>query len=95
MSKRKFYSKIDCVKGKTVVLDTQTKWVYIGRYERDDDTYIFLEDADAFDVSDTSLSKDEYIRMVKSDGLAPNRKRVSVFKSMVAAITLLDDILDK
>jgi len=83
------------VKGKTVVLDTQTKWVYIGRYERDDGTYVFLEDADAFDVSDTTLSKDEYIRMVKKDGLAPNRKRVSVLKAMVSAITLLDDIMEK
>ncbi len=76
-----------------MVLDTQTKWVYIGRYEKEDGIYIFLENADAFDVSDTTLSKDEYIRMVKKDGLAPNRKRVSVLKSTVSAVTLLDDIL--
>ena len=83
------------MKGKTVVLDTQTKWVYIGTYKAEDGTYIFLEDADAFDVSETSLSKDEYIRIVKKDGLAPNRKRVSVLKATVAAITLLDDVLER
>ncbi len=82
------------MKGETVILDTQTKWVYIGRYAGDDGTYIFLEDVDAFDVSETSLTKGEYIRMVKKDGIVPNRKRVSVLKTMVAAITLLDDVLE-
>jgi hypothetical protein len=83
------------MKGRIVVLDTQTKWVYIGTYKKDDGTYIFLEDVDAFDASETSLSKGEYIRMVKKDGLVPNRKNVSVLRTAVAAITFLEDVLDR
>jgi len=83
------------MENRVVVLDTASRWVYIGTYRKDDGIYIFLEDADAFDVSETSLSNGEYIRMVKKDGVVPNRKRVSVFKTNVVAITLIDDIMDK
>lgn len=79
---------------KTVVLDTCTAWIYIGRFKGEDDLFFELEEADAFDVSETSLSKHEYMMMVKKDGLAVNRKRVSVLKSIVVAFTLLDDILE-
>jgi len=78
-----------------VVLDTSTKWVYIGRLKAEDDTFFILEDADAFDVSDTALSKHEYVMMVKKDGLAPNRRKVLVLKTIVTGLTLMDDILTK
>ncbi len=80
---------------RVVVLDTSTKWVYIGTLKEEDDTFFILEDADAFDVSDTALSKHEYVMLVKKDGIAPNRKKVLVLKTTVTAITLMDDILTK
>jgi len=78
---------------KVVVIDTSTKWVYIGILKEEDDTFFILQDVDAFDVSDTTLSKHEYVMMVKRDGLAPNRRRVAVLKSIVVSLTLLEDIL--
>lgn len=83
---KKFYMN------KTVVLDTSTKWVYIGTLKEEDESFLILEDADAFDVSDTSLSKHEYLRMVKKDGIVPNRRKVAVVKSIVTGITLLEDV---
>ncbi|MCX8081908.1 MAG: hypothetical protein N3D17_00675 [bacterium] len=80
---------------KKVVLDTSTKWVYIGTLKEEDNTFFVLENADAFDVSDTSLSKHEYLMMVKKDGIAPNRRKVYVFKRIVTGITLIEDILTK
>ncbi|MDD3725783.1 MAG: hypothetical protein PHI44_01110 [Candidatus Ratteibacteria bacterium] len=80
-------------KNKVVVIDTSTKWVYIGILKEEDDTFFILQDVDAFDVSDTTLSKHEYVMMVKRDGLAPNRRRVAVLKSIVVSLTLLEDIL--
>jgi len=65
-----------------VLLDTSSGWVYIGTFTGEDDMSFFLEDADAFDVSDTSISKHEYARMVKKDGVAPNRKKVAVMKNL-------------
>jgi len=80
---------------KKVVIDTDTRWIYIGKFAGEDDKYIILEEVDAFDVSETSLSKHEYLRMVKKDGIAPNRKKVKVLKSRVVAISLLDDIMEE
>lgn len=80
---------------KVVVLDTSTRWVYIGTLKEENNTFFILEDADAFDVSDTTLSKHEYVMMVKKDGVAPNRKKVLVYKAIVTGVTLLEDILTK
>jgi len=82
-------------KNKKIVVDTSTSWIYIGRLTGEDGSYIYLEDTDAFDISETSLSKQEYLMMVKKDGIVPNRRKVKVLKSKVVAITLLEDILEK
>lgn len=82
-------------RNKKVVIDTSTNWVYVGILKDEDESFYVLEDADAFDTGETSLSKHEYLMMVKKDGVAPNRKTVSVLKSKVVAITLLSDILEK
>jgi len=81
--------------GKEVVIDTDSGWVYIGTLKGSDNFCITLENADAFDYAETSLSKHEYIMLVKNDGVAPNRKELDILKNRVVAITLLSDILDK
>lgn len=80
---------------KKVLLDTPEGWIYIGTFKGEDEISFFLEDADAFDVSETSISKHEYARMVKKDGVAPNRKKVAVMKNKVTAITLIEDIIEQ
>jgi len=82
-------------KNERVVIDTSTSWVYIGTLKEEDNIYYILDNADAFDIGETSLSKHEYLMMVKKDGIAPNRRKVKVLKSKVVAITLLSDILEK
>lgn len=82
-------------KNKNVVIDTTTTWIYIGKLIKEDNFYYYLQDVDAFDISETSLSKQEYLMMVKKDGIVPNRKNVKILKSKVVAITLLEDILEK
>ncbi len=84
-----------CKNKKEVVIDTSTSWIYIGKLVKEDDSYIYLEDADAFDISETSLSKQEYLLMVKKDGVVPNRKSVKILKSKVVAITFFEDIIEK
>ncbi|MCM8832955.1 MAG: hypothetical protein NC816_03415 [Candidatus Omnitrophica bacterium] len=82
-------------KNEKIVIDTSTSWIYIGTFVDEDETYYYLEDADAFDISETSLSKQEYLMMIKKDGIVPNRKRVKVLKSKVVGISLVKDILVK
>jgi len=82
-------------KNEKVVIDTSTSWVYIGTLKEEDDNFYVLVEADAFDIGETSLSKQEYLMMVKRDGIVPNRRKVKVLKSKVVAITLLSDILEE
>ncbi|HNS31769.1 MAG TPA: hypothetical protein PKN36_02190 [bacterium] len=81
--------------GKRVVVDTDSRWAYLGTFKSEDPVSITLEEADAFDHSEISLSKHEYMILVKNDGIAPNRKEINILKNKVIAITLLKDILDK
>jgi len=81
--------------GRMVILDTRAGWIYIGRFKGEDGASFILEDADAYDVSETSMSKQEYLLMIKKDGVAPNRKQVAVLKDKVTAITFMEDVLDK
>jgi hypothetical protein len=82
-------------RNKDVIIDTSTTWIYIGKFIEEDENYYYLKDVDAFDISEVSLSKHEYLMMIKKDGLNPNRKNVKVLKSKVVAITLLEDIIEK
>ena len=82
-------------KNENVIIDTSTTWIYIGKLIGEDENYYYLENVDAFDISEISLSKHEYLMMIKKDGISPNRKNVKVLKSKVVAITLLEDIIEK
>jgi len=79
--------------GKTVVLDTATAWIYLGTLAGEDGQFYILENADAFDSSETSLGKHEYLMMVAKDGIAVNRRRLRVLKRHVVSMSLLEDVL--
>ncbi len=86
--------KIDPV-SKVVVLDTATSWIYIGTFDSEDDSYYYLSNADAFDISEINMTKHEYILKVKKDGLVVNRRNIIVHKEKIIALTLLEDIVEK
>ncbi len=81
--------------GKKVLIDTDSRWVFIGTLKEEDVFYLALENVDAFDSTEVSLSKHEYSILVKKDGIAPNRKKTDILKSKIISITLLSNILDK
>lgn len=86
-------SQIHKMSNKYIVLDTNTNWLYIGIISNENDRFFILDDADAYDISETTLTKHEYLMKIKKDGVVANRKTVKVLKSSVIAITNLDDIL--
>jgi len=79
--------------GQQVVVDTDSRWVYIGTYAGEDGTSIILENADAYDCDETTLTRHEYLRMVSQDGVVPNRRRVRILRHQVVAVSLLSDII--
>ena len=84
----------DCL-NKTVVLDTDSRWLYIGTLKAIEEDGYIIEDVDAHDLEETTTSRQNYLIGAKTHGLIVNRKRVRVCKERVIGISTLEDILEK
>jgi len=79
--------------GKTVVVDKDSRFVYLGRLDRIEVEFLVMKDVDVHDRRESPSTKEQYIMDTKKFGVKPNRKEVSVRKTMVISISTLDDIL--
>jgi hypothetical protein len=79
--------------GKTVVVDTDSMFVYLGTLDRVEDQFVVLKDVDAHDRRESPSTKEQYIMDTKKFGVKPNRREVSIRKQMVVSISKLDDVM--
>jgi len=87
------YPLLQRYQNKLVVVDTDSRWVYIGTLINEDETTLTLKEADAFDLSETTLTRQEYLLRVKQDGVIANRRLVDIMKARVTGVTLWEDII--
>jgi len=76
-----------------VVLDTATPIVYIGKLMEITDDVFVLEEADMHDCRDGHANKEVYLAEAHRDGVAVNRRKVVVMKSVVISVSRLADIV--
>lgn len=76
-----------------VVLDTATPIVYIGKLLEITDHVFVLEEADMHDCRDGHANKEVYLAEAYRDGVAVNRRKVVVMKSVVISVSRLADIV--
>ena len=81
------------LQGKVVVVDTDSKYVYIGTLARVEDHFVVLADVDAHDSDETQSTKEQYVMECKRFGVKPNRKEISVRKSVIVSVSKLDDVI--
>ncbi len=79
--------------GDTVVLDTGTPIVYIGRLTEVTDHTFVLEDADMHDCRDGHANKETYVADICQGELPVNRRAVVVMRSVVISVSRLTDIV--
>lgn len=79
--------------GKVVVVDTDSAFVYLGTLARVEDHFVVLTDVDAHDRHESTSTKEQYIMECKRFGVKPNRKEVSVRKSVIVSVSKLDDVI--
>jgi hypothetical protein len=79
--------------GKLVVVDTDSRFVYLGRLDRVEVEFLVMKDVDVHDRRESPSTKEQYIMDTKRFGVKPNRKEVSVRKTLVVSVSSLDDIL--
>ena len=94
MPKRGELDELKPLLGKEVVVDTTTPLIYLGRLVEVGDYFITLEDVDVHDSSEATSSKEVYCIDAKKFGIKKNRRRVMVVKSIVASISLLEDVIE-
>jgi hypothetical protein len=80
--------------GKQVVVDTNSHYVYVGKFESIGEEFLVLTSADCHDSTQSQTTKEVYLIDVKKTGINPNRNRVFIRKPVVVSISLVDDIVE-
>jgi len=84
---------LEIMLNESVVLDTATPIVYIGRLVEITEHTFALEDADMHDCRDGHANKEHYLAETRDEGVAVNRRRVVVMRSFVISVSRLKDIV--
>lgn len=79
--------------GKIVVVDTDSRFVYLGTLDRVEAEFLVMKDVDAHDRRESPSTKEQYIMDTKKFGVKANRKEVNVRKALVISISKLDDVV--
>jgi small nuclear ribonucleoprotein (snRNP)-like protein len=79
--------------GETVIVDSDSQFVYIGTLKEVLDNFLLMENVDVHDRNEGPSTKEQYIMDVKNHGVNANRKEVSVRKSLVVSLSKLDDVI--
>ncbi|HVR85618.1 MAG TPA: hypothetical protein VMU54_14975 [Planctomycetota bacterium] len=79
--------------GKVVVVDTDSRFVYLGLLDRVEIEFLVMKDVDVHDRRESPSTKEQYVMDSKKFGVKPNRKEVNVRKTQVVSVSKLDDIV--
>ena len=82
------------LKGKEVVIDTDTSYIYVGILVDIRDDCFVMEKGDVHDRNDLQMSKEKYILETRRFGVKENRKRTYILKERVVSISILEDVLE-
>lgn len=81
------------LRGRIVVLDPNSPYIYLGKLIRWDPLYLHLEDADVHDLRDTKTTREAYLVDARRLGVNSNRALVMVRIADVVSISALDDVV--
>jgi len=80
--------------GREVVLDTDSRFLYVGTLTGIDDAFCELTDADVHDTTATTTTRDMYIINVQKYGIKKNRDRILVRRDRVVSLSLLSEVTE-
>lgn len=79
--------------GETVVIDTASPYVYLGKLVAVTAVSIELAEADCHDLRDTQTNREKYVLDCRVHGVSPNRKRAWVRLDDVVGWCRLADVI--
>ena len=80
--------------GKTVVIDTKTPLIYLGRLSAIRENSVLLEDVDVHDINDTPTTKEIYIMEARKYGVKKNRHSTQLTMDQIVSISKLEDVIE-
>ena len=85
--------ELEKFKGKKIVVDTSTSWVYIGELKEVLKSCIVMVDVDVHDNSDVSSSKERYVLDSRRTGVKNNREEVIVNLDFIISFSPLEKVI--
>lgn len=79
--------------GRNVIVDTDSQFVYIGVLKEVLDHFVIMSGVDVHDRNEGPSTKEQYIMDAKRFGVNANRKEVSIRKTLIVSLSLLDDVI--
>ena len=79
--------------GTSVVVDTDSKFVYLGTLKGVENPFLILSEVDVHDRSEGPATNEQYVMDSKRFGIKANRKEVSVRTATVVSVSKLEDII--
>ncbi len=85
-------SEIKNLLGKIVVVDTDSRWLYVGTLALIGKSFITLENVDARDLTETNSTRDMHLSNIKNNGLIINRESIIINKEKLIGLSLLEGL---
>ena len=79
--------------GCKVVVDTDTRYVYIGTLEAVGERFLTLTNVDVHDMSDSRVTKEIYALEAMKYGVRPNRTRTYLRVDRMVSVSKLQDVI--
>jgi len=79
--------------GSKVVIDTDSRFIYIGLLDKVHEHFLEMADVDVHDCHDSSTTREIYIVDARRAGVRPNRHRALVREERIMSISKLDDVM--
>jgi len=86
-------SAFDAYLNEIVVVDTTSRYVYLGRLSAATPLGLVLTDVDVHDLQDGTSSRDVYVLQARNDGVRENRGEVTIRADMVVSVSRLADVI--
>ena len=91
---RTIHSEILDFRDQEIVLDTDSRLIYIGKLVGATRHFVVLADADVHDREESSSMSEKYLLDCKRFGVRSNRKTVHIRLERVVSFSLLEDVID-
>ena len=81
--------------GEKVVVDLRSAFVCLGTFQRMDEHFLELRNADLHDLRDTDTTRELYVAESRATGIKRNRRRLLLVRDEIIAIGRLEDVVDE